>query len=73
VSGADKIIEGSTDSDTATDFQTLLLGYAGTPNEGDFILQRPSGGSLTSRLIWRKDSGRVWVKADSRRFQPTAP
>ena len=38
VSGADKIIEGSTDNDTAAEFQILLQAYAGTPNAGDFIL-----------------------------------
>jgi hypothetical protein len=38
VSGADKIIEGSTDGDTAAEFQILLEAYTGTPNAGDFIL-----------------------------------
>ena len=38
VSGADRIIEGSTDADSAPEFQILLESYAGTPNAGDFIL-----------------------------------
>ena len=38
VSGADRIIEGSTDGDTAAEFQILLEAYTGTPNAGDFIL-----------------------------------
>jgi Ca2+-binding RTX toxin-like protein len=38
LSGADRIVEGSTDADAAAEFQILLLGYAGTPNAGDFIL-----------------------------------
>jgi Ca2+-binding RTX toxin-like protein len=38
VSGANKIIEGSTDADAAPEFAITLQSYAGTPNSGDFIL-----------------------------------
>jgi Ca2+-binding RTX toxin-like protein len=38
VSGADKVIQASTDADTAPELEILLLGYAGTPNAGDFLL-----------------------------------
>jgi hypothetical protein len=38
VAGADKIIQGSTDGDAAAELEILLLGYAGTPNAGDFLL-----------------------------------
>jgi serralysin len=38
VSGADKIIQGSTDDDPAAELAILLLTYAGTPDAGDFLL-----------------------------------
>jgi Ca2+-binding RTX toxin-like protein len=38
VSGADKVIQGSTDGDAAAELSILLEAYAGTPNAGDFLL-----------------------------------
>jgi hypothetical protein len=38
VSGADKIIQGNLDAHSAPDIEVLLLGYADTPNGGDFLL-----------------------------------
>jgi hypothetical protein len=37
-SGADKIIQGSTEGDAAAELEILLLAYGGTPNAGDFLL-----------------------------------
>lgn len=38
VSGADKVIQGSTDGDTAAEFEVVLAGYSEAPEAGDFLL-----------------------------------
>ena len=38
VVGSDKFIEANVSGDLAADFQIVLVGYAGTPNSGDFVL-----------------------------------